>query len=213
MEALDAAEVIRELREDRAEQDAEERFRSVVALVIAVLATLLAVASLGGGNVSEEVVNSNIHASDTWAFYQAKNIRQTSMNLAADEMEATLLASGASLSPEARRDIEAKVAKYRATSARYDDEPDPAAPGDSLRGEGKKQLRARALSHEARRDRAQEQDANFDYASVLYQIAIVLGSVAILALSRPVLVLALVLGGAATLLMLNGFFLAFPLPL
>jgi hypothetical protein len=213
MEALDAAEVIRELREDRAEQDAGERFRSGVALAIAVLATLLAVASLGGGNVSEEVVNSNIHASDTWAFYQAKNIRQTSLNLAADEMEATLLASGASLSPGARRDIEAKIAKYRATSARYDDEPDPDAPGDSLRGEGKKQLRARAQSHEAVRDRAQEQDANFDYASVLYQIAIVLGSVAILAMSRPVLVLALVLGGIATLLMLNGFFLPVHLPL
>ena len=213
MEAMDAAEVIRELREDRAEQDAEERFRSVVALIIAVLATLLAVASLGGGNVSEEVVNANIHASDTWAFYQAKNIRQTSLNLAADEMEAMLLASGAGLSPEARRDVEAKVAKYRATSARYDDEPDPDAPADSLRGEGKKQLRARAASFEARRDRAQEQDANFDYASVLFQIAIVLGSVAILALSRPTLAAALVLGGAATLLMLNGFFLVVHLPL
>ncbi|MET0400438.1 MAG: DUF4337 domain-containing protein [Longimicrobiaceae bacterium] len=213
MEAMDAAEVIRELREDRAEQDVEERFRSRVALVIAVLATLLAVASLGGGNVGEEVVNANIHASDTWAFYQAKNIRQTSLNLAADEMEAMLLASGASIGAEARRDIEAKVAKYRATSARYDDEPDPDAPADSLRGEGKKQLRARAASFEARRDRAQEQDANFDYASVLFQIAIVLGSVAILALSRPTLGVALVLGGAATLLMLNGFLLAVHLPL
>ena len=213
MEAMDAADVIRELREDRAEQDAEERFRSAVALVIAVLATLLAVASLGGGNVSEEVVNANIHASDTWAFYQAKNIRQTSLNLAADEMEAMLLASGASLGPEARQKIEAKVAKYRATSARYDDEPDPDAPADSLRGEGKKQLRARAASFEARRDRAQEQDASFDYASVLFQIAIVLGSVAILALSRPTLAVALTLGGAATLLMLNGFFPVVHLPL
>lgn len=213
MEAMDAAEVIRELREDRAEQDAEEHFRSRVALIIAVLATLLAVASLGGGNVSEEVVNANIHASDTWAFYQAKNIRQTSLNLAADEMEAMLLASGASIGAEARRHIEAKVAKYRATSARYDDEPDPDAPADSLRGEGKKQLRARAASFEARRDRAQEQDASFDYASVLFQIAIVLGSVAILALSRPTLGVALVLGGAATLLMLNGFLLAVHLPL
>ncbi len=63
------------------------------------------------------------------------------------------------------------------------------------------------------RDRAQEQDANFDYASVLYQIAIVLGSVAILALSRPVLAVSLVLGGIATLLMLNGFFLLVHLPL
>lgn len=213
MESIDAADVIRELREERAEQDAGERFRSVVALVIAVLATLLAVASLGGGNVGEEVVNSNIHASDTWAFYQAKNIRQTSMNLAADELEATLLAGGPGLSAEARRDIEAKVERYRATAARYDDEPDPEAPGDSLRGEGKRQLAAQARSHQARRDRAQAQDANFDYASVLYQIAIVLGSVAILALSRPVLGAALVLGGVATLLMLNGFLLFFHLPL
>lgn len=213
MEAVDAADVIRELREDRAEHDAEERFRSRVALVIAVLAALLAVASLGGGNVAEEMVNSNIHASDTWAFYQAKNIRQTSLNLAADEMETFLLANGASLGEEVRRDVEAKVARYRATAARYDDEPDPAAPADSLRGEGKKQLAAQARSWEAKRDRAQEQDANFDYAGVLFQIAIVLGSVAILALSRPVLWIAVGLGGAATLLMLNGFFLFVNLPL
>lgn len=213
MDAIDAADVIRELREERAEHDSDDRFRSLVALVIAVLATLLAVASLGGGNVGEDVINSNIHASDTWAFYQAKNIRQTAMNLAADEMETALLVSGASLPPAARADIEGKVAKYRATAARYDDEPDPAAPDDSLRGEGKKQLSAQARSFEARRDRAQEQDANFDYSSVLYQIAIVLGSVAILALSRPVLGAALALGSAATLLMLNGFFLFVHLPL
>ena len=213
MEAADAADVIRELREDRAEHDVEERFRSTVALAIAILATLLAVASLGGGNVAEDVINSNIHASDTWAFYQAKNIRQTAMNLAADEMEATLAVSGAALSDEARRDIEAKVARYRATAKRYDDEPDPSAPADSLRGEGKKQLAAQARSHEARRDRAQEQDANFDYSSVLFQIAIVLGSVAILALSRPVLWVALALGGLATLLMVNGFLLLVHLPL
>lgn len=213
MEAVDAADVIRELREDRAEHDVEERFRSSVALAIAILATLLAIASLGGGNVAEDVINSNIHASDTWAFYQAKNIRQTAMNLAADEMEATLAVSGATLSDQARRDMEAKIARYRATAARYDDEPDPDAPSDSLRGEGKKQLAAQARGHEARRDRAQEQDANFDYSSVLYQIAIVLGSVAILALSRPVLWVALALGAVATLLMVNGFLLLVHLPL
>ncbi|HEX2190982.1 MAG TPA: DUF4337 family protein [Longimicrobiaceae bacterium] len=213
MEAADAADVIRELREDRAEHDAEERFRSRVALVIAVLATLLAIATLGGGNVAEDMINSNIHASDTWAFYQAKNIRQTAMNLAADEMETLLLASGPTLPEQARRDIEDKVARYRATAARYDDEPDPDAPADSLRGEGKKQLAVQARNWEAQRERAQEQDANFDYSGVLYQIAIVLGSVAILALSRPVLWIALGMGGVATLLMLNGFFLLVHLPL
>ena len=213
MEALDAADVIRELREERAEQDAEERFRSVAALVIAVLAAFLAIASLGGGNVGEEMVHANIKASDTWAFFQAKNIRQTSVELAADEMESVLLASGAALGPEARADMQGKIEKYRATAARYDDEPDPEAPQDLLRGEGKKQLAAQARGYEAQRDRAAAQDANFDYSGVLYQIAIVLGSVAILAVSRPILVVSLTLGAAATLLMLNGFLLLFPLPL
>ena len=211
MESVDAADVIRELRAEQAEQDEAESFRNRIALLIAILATLLAVASLGGGNVSEEMVNSNIRASDTWAFYQAKNIRQTATRLAADELE-TALASGAALSPAARESMEKRLEKYRGTIARYDDEPDPAAPTDSLRGEGKKQLAAQARHWEAAREHAAEQDANFDYSSVLYQIAIVLGSVAILALSRWILYAALGLGVVATVLMLNGFYLFVHLP-
>lgn len=212
MEATEAAELIQELREDRAEEAADERFRSRAALVISVLAVLLAIATLGGGNVSEEMVNANIHASDTWAFYQAKNMRQTSNRLAADALESELLLAGGAVSPDARRRIEERIDGYRATAARYDDEPDPAAPTDTLRGEGKKQLAAIARDWERRRERAQEQDANFDYSGVLFQIAIVLGSVAILATSRPVLGLALGMGGLATLLMINGFLLLVPLP-
>jgi hypothetical protein len=213
METLDAADVIRELREEQAEDEAENRFRSFVALVIAVLAALLAIATLGGGNVAEDMVHANIQASDTWAFYQAKNIRQTSYNLAADELEATLLAQGGSLSAEARQAMQEKVEKYRATAARYESEPDPSAPGDSLRGEGKKQLSARARDWERQREHAGAQDANFDYSGIFFQIAIVLGSVSILALSRPVLYFCMALGGLATLLMINGFFLLVDLPL
>ena len=38
---------------------------------------LLAIAALGGAEATKEMLNANIHASDTYAFYQAKNIRQT----------------------------------------------------------------------------------------------------------------------------------------
>lgn len=210
MEALDAADVIRELREEKAEHEAEERFRNRAALLIAVLATLLAIASLGGGNVGEDMVDANIRASDTWAFFQAKNIRQTATRLAADGLELQLLSGGSGLGPELRSDMEEKLAGYHATIARYDDEPDPAAPDDVMRGEGKKQLFAQARHWEAVRDRAQVQDASFDYSGVLFQIAIVLGSVAILALSRWVLGAAVALGAVATVLMLNGFFLFVP---
>ena len=212
METSDAADQIRELAEEKAEHEHVERFRSLTALAIAILAVLLAIASLGGGNVAEDMIDNNIRASDTWAFYQAKNIRQTANKLAADALEAQLLASGATLRAAARQDIKNKVEKYRATADRYEDEPDPTDPNNPLKGEGKKQLSAQAKNFESQRNRAQEQDANFDYSTILFQIAIVLGSVAILANSRPVLYFALGLSVLATLLMINGFLLLVHLP-
>ena len=211
MEATDAAELISEIREERAEHEADDRFRDRAAMLIAILAMLLAVGSLGGGNVAEDMIHNNIKASDTWAFYQAKNVRQTQYRIAADQMEAQL-AAGANLPPQVRADMEKTVESYRATIARYDDEPDPAAPTDSLRGEGKKQLSAQARSYESLRERAGAQDSNFDYSEVAFQLAIVLGSVAILALSRKVLYISIGLGVIGTLLMINGFTLMFPLP-
>jgi hypothetical protein len=211
MEPTDAAELISEIREERAEHAADDKFRDRAAMLIAIMAMLLAVGSLGGGNVAEDMVHNNIKASDTWAFFQAKNVRQTQYRIAVEQMEAQL-ASDAGLTPEARASLQQLADKYRATITRYDDEPDPAAPGDSLRGEGKKQLSAQARQYEALRERASEQDTSFDYSEVAFQLAIVLGSVAILALSRKVLYLSMGLGAAGLLLMINGFLLLFPLP-
>jgi hypothetical protein len=210
MEATDAAELIQEIQEERAEEKAAERFRNTAALGIAIMAMLLAIGSLGGGNATDDMVHGNIKASDTWAFYQAKNVRQTAYRLAADRLQLEL--ADPTISPEARKAAEAQLAKYRETIARYDDEPDPKAPTDSLKGEGKKQLAAQARSYEALRERASEQDGNFDYSEVFLQLAIVLGSVAILAASRMVLTLSFVLGAIGTLLMINGYALMFPLP-
>jgi hypothetical protein len=211
MDAADAAELIQELQEDRAEAEANEQFRNRAALLISILAMLLAIGSLGGGNATDDMVHGNIKASDTWAFYQAKNVRQTQYRLAADRLQLEL--ADPSLTPEARAAAEAQLARYRETIARYDDEPDPRAPGDSLRGEGKKQLSAQARSYERVRERAEAQDGNFDYSEVFLQLAIVLGSVAILATSRAVLTFSMVLGAIGTVLLINGFALVFPLPI
>lgn len=210
MDSADAADLISEIREERAENEAETGFRNRAALLIATFAMLLAVGSLGGGNVAEDMVHANIKASDTWAFYQAKNVRQTAYRLAADELK--LQAASPALSPETRAAVQGNIDKYEQTIARYDDEPDAAAPADSLRGEGKKQLSARARAYERDRERAGEQDSNFDYAEVALQLALVLGSVAILSLSRPILYMAMGLGVVGAILTANGFLLLFHLP-
>lgn len=201
---MEPAEQIAEARES-----ADERFKNRAALIIAVMAMLLAITSLGGGNAAEDVANNNIHASDTWAFYQAKSIRQTTMRVAADTLEADLRANP-NMPPEAREFTQKKLEEYRATAARYEDEPDKDDPGNPLKGEGRKQLTARARDFESKREEASKQDPNFDFSEALFQIAIVLASVSILADSRFILRLSVIVGAAAALLMVNGYFLILP---
>jgi hypothetical protein len=205
MDSTDAADLIAEISEERAEHAADDQFRNRAALLIAFLAAVLAIGGLGGGNATDDLLISNIRASDTWAFYQAKNVRQTIYQIAVHDLEAEL-ASGA-VPAGARPAAEKRIADYRATIARYDSEPDPDAPGDPLRGEGKKELRVQAQAFEAARERAAAQDDNFDMAEVALQLALVLGSVAILAINRWVLILSAVLGTVGTLLTINGFLL------
>ena len=143
MEAGDVAEQLMELKDGGEEN---EKFRSRVALMIAFMAMLLAITSLGGGNAAEDIMNHNIHASDTWAFYQAKNIRQTSYRIAAETLESEMQLHGATITPEARDSLQRKIDQFKQTAARYESEPDPQAPDDPLRGEGKKELSARAES-------------------------------------------------------------------
>jgi hypothetical protein len=213
MDAGEAAEQILEVQEGGGEGNGgDEKFRSRTALLIAFMAMLLAITSLGGGNAAEDIMNNNIHASDTWAFYQAKNLRQTSYRLAADDLEAEIQMQQNSISPEARQLVEKKIQQYRDTAARYESEPSKEEPNNPLKGEGKEQLTARAKDFEKNRDRAQAQDPNFDFAEALFQIAIVLASVAILANSRMILKVSIVAGALATVLMLNGYFLFFTLP-
>jgi len=203
MDSTDAAGLIAELHEEKAEHEADERFRNKAALLIAILAAILAIGGLGGGNATDDMIGSNIRASDTWAFYQAKNIRQTMYEIAAADLEAAL--PGAP--PVQRAAAELRLRDYQGSIARYDDEPDPEAPGDPLKGEGKKQLSAQARAHEAAFETASAKDNAFDLAEVALQLALVLGSVAILAINRWILLLSALLGLAGALLTLNGFFL------
>src|SRR5579863_9986834 len=62
-------------------------FRRLAAIYVGVVAMLLAIASLGGGHVTKEMLNANIQASDTYAFAQAKYLRETAYQLAADQLE------------------------------------------------------------------------------------------------------------------------------
>ena len=158
-------------------RNVSERFRRGAALAIGVMAMLLAIASLGGENAMKETINSNILAADAYAFYQARNIRQDIYASMAEVLE------GLGKDP----------APYRARAERERSE--------------KATLLEEARKHDAERAVAQTRDFNFDYARAIYQIAIVLGSVSIVAASPTLIWLAGLLAVIATALSINGYFL------
>lgn len=203
MEAHEIAEQIHEHSEHHAPAaPAREWFRRLAAIYVGVAAMLLAIAALGGSEATKEMLNANIHASDTYAFYQAKNIRQTDYQIAAEQLE--LLAAGSpGLTAEHLAKVDRLVKKYRETVERYESEP--------ARGEGKKELLAKAHDWEHKRDHAAAQLPNFEYAEALFQIAIVLGSVAIVAASPWLLGVSGVLAVVGLLLTANGYLLVVPL--
>lgn len=154
--------------EEQVEGAKDERSRRVLAIYIASLAAFLAIASCYGTNADQDVGNQNIEASDTWAFYQAKSIRQTQYRIAADQLDIDLK-TRTDLTPEARKVIEETIQRYRTTVDRYESEPQT--------GEGKKELAAIAKGHEMERDRADSKGPWFDTAEAALQIAIVLASI------------------------------------
>ena len=179
------------------------QFKQRAAITIAILAMLLAITSLGGANTGKEALNNNVLASNYFNFFQAKNIRQTSYELALAEIDLAWAADPA-LPAEAKAALKQKADAYRQTIARYESEPST--------NEGKKELLARAKVHEELRDHALKQDPYFDYAEALLQIGIVLVSVSIVA---EIVWLAFVggaLGVLGTALMINGYLLLVNVP-
>lgn len=196
MKADEAAELMDKDRET-------DQFKQRAAIVIAFFAMCLAITSLGGSNAAKEAFNNNILASNFYSFFQAKNIRQTSYQLAGDELELAWLRNPA-IPAESRKAIQDKLNFYRETAKRYESEPETR--------EGKKELLERARQHEEQRDRALKQDPYFDYAEALLQIAIVLISVAIVANLLWLSYLGGALGLVGLLLSLNGFLLLVEIP-
>ncbi len=196
MKADEAAELMEAERH-------EDNNKQKLAIIIAFFAMLLAITGLGGQNAGKEVLNRNILAANDFAFYQAKNIRQTSLQLAADEVELAWNVTPG-LTPEARDALSKKLVAYKATIARYESEPET--------GDGKKELMAKARAHEAARDHALKQEPYFDYAEALLQIAIVLISVSIVAGIMWLAFFGVALGSVGALLMVNGFTLLVDIP-
>jgi hypothetical protein len=167
----------------------EAQIKDKAGWLITVLAALLAINTYIGGGLSSKVLNNTIKANDTWAFFQAKSIKQT---LAEQSLE----------DAKYRKDT-VKMEKLQAKIDRYESDPKT--------GEGKKELMAKARALEAERDEIRKQTPWLTFASSAFQIAIVLLSASILAVAPALYVGSIWVGAFAALLMSQGLWLWIPI--
>jgi hypothetical protein len=175
---------------------------------IGVLAVLLAICSTGGGNAAKEATMKNLEATNTWAFFQAKNMRRHVLRIEVSNLELRL-ASEPDLLPQGRAAIEAKIADYQSQDKALTTGDPEVAPEQR---EGLDQLFARGKALEAIRDRAIRRDPYFDYSEACLQIAIVLASIALIMRGNLLLAASSFLGITGVLLAINGFTLAMAMP-
>ena len=150
--------------------------------VITVLAALLAVNTLMSGSNSSKILNNTIEANNTWAFYQAKSIKQTLAEMALDSAK----------EPKKIRELAAKIERYES---------------DPVTGEGKKELMAKARGLEEERADARQRSPYYTYAGSIFQISIVLLTAAILAVSMPLFWGSMVVGSFGAVLMSQAIWL------
>jgi hypothetical protein len=180
------------------EEEKGKSFTRRVALVTAIFAVFLAITSLGGNKAMKEMLLSQQEASNQWAYYQAKVIREHLYRTQSQMLEAQLLERGSVMKPDAREKIESLMKKANDEAARFDAE--------------KKGVEEEAQKLVRERDTYRSKDPYFEYAEVLLQIAIVMASIAILSGARPVFYFSLVAALAGSLLSANGFLMVVRLP-
>jgi uncharacterized protein DUF4337 len=152
---------------DQAKEASSENRK--IALLIAVIALCLALSETLGKGAQTESIAKNVEASNLWAFFQAKSIRHTVVQTAADQSKLGLGAAGDDAGKAA---AQAQIDAWEKTAARYRSDPKS--------GEGQAELSERAKHAEEERDLATAKYHHFELASAAFQIGIVLASATII---------------------------------
>jgi hypothetical protein len=166
------------------EQAKESRLNSIIALFVAIAATLMALDNIKDGNVGQAMAQAQAHAVDAWSYYQAKSTKQ---NLAEATLD-TLQMMRATAAPGAAADLDKRIAAYQTQVARYEKE--------------KNDIKSQAEGLQAEYERLNLHDDQFDLSDAGFSVAIALFGVTALTRKRWLLGIA---GVFMTIGLLFGF--------
>ena len=165
----------------------EAQIKDKAGLVIVVMALFMAITTYFSNMHSGAGLKNMLKATDTYAFFQSKSIKQA----IAEGQRDDYLARG-------EKD---KAAKLQAKIDRYESDPE--------KGEGKRELLAKAQAYEAARDQAAKHGPWLTFASMAFQLAIVLLSASIIAVNNTMYKVSEVVAVIGIVLLSQGIWLWF----
>jgi DNA repair ATPase RecN len=162
----------------------------MIALFVAVVATLMALCNVKDGNVTQAMQQAQAKSIDQWAYFQAKGTKE---HIAANtaELFAVQLDLAPDLKPEQRAKIEARIAEQKALVEKYQKE--------------KESIQKEAKQAAEEYDALNVHDDQFDLAEACFSIAISLAGITALTKKRWLFALAAVLAVVGGIYGLAGF--------
>lgn len=165
----------------------EALIKDKAGLVIVIMALFMAITTYFSNQHSGAALKNMLKATDTYSFFQSKSIKQA-------------IAEGQRDDYVARGD-KAKADALQVKIDRYESDP--------VKGEGKKELLAKAQAYEAARDQASKHSPWLTFASMAFQLAIVLLSASIIAVNNKMYKISEVVAVMGVLLLSQGIWLWF----
>ena len=155
---------------------------SITSVVIAVLA---AISNFKASGHSTQAVLAQSQASDQWAFYQSKSIKQHTYEVHLELLHLE----------QDRKDVQSLIKGYADKIVRYDKE--------------KEEIKTKAESLEHVRDDARRHGGEFGIAVMFFQVAILLSAIAGLTRKLLLWVASVSVGAIGVIYFFNGFYLFF----
>ena len=180
------AEEVKEVKPlSRSEREAQ--IKDKAGLVIVIMALFMAITTYFANTHSGAGLKNMLKATDTYAFFQSKSIKQA----IAEGQRDDYIARGEKAKAEA---LQKKIDRYES---------------DPEKGEGKRELLAKAQAYEKARDDAAKHGPWLTFASMAFQLAIVLLSASILSVNNKMYKISEVVAVIGILLLSQGIWLWF----
>lgn len=161
--------------QEAVERARESRFNGVVAALVAVTATCMALGNVKDGNIVQAMQQAQASGLDAWSYFQAKSTRQHLTESVADQLTIQR-DTWPGLMPEGRDKIDHEISELHTKAARYE--------ADKI------ELQRKAEGFQKEYDRLNLHDDQFDMSDAALSIAIALFGISALTQRRWLLIMA-----------------------